>query len=474
MADSPAEPVRAAVDDASLDDGSVATARGEASERIPLPTLLVYSAPSAGIGFMFLLTSTYLMKFSTDVLGIAPAAMGTIFFVSRVWDAVSDPMAGFLSDRTHTRLGRRRPWLLVGALPLGFAFVGMWAPPSLSPTLTTLWMGVFVVLTYTSLTVFLMPHDALGAELSPDYHERNRVFGVKRAAFGCGAILVFVALARLTASDDPRGDARMIAIASAAVTAALMLWAGSVLRERPEFLHRGARNPFRAAADVFRNPHARLLLAVFCIQQLGLGALTFAAAYHAEYVLGRPELLSAILGVFFAVSVVSIPVWVWLGKRYEKKPLIVAHMWMAGAAIGAMFFVGEGDVAFFLAMAAVGGFSSGCGDVIFPSLQADVIDWDEHRTGQRKEGVYFAAWNFAAKTAVGVSAVVTGSALAQSGFEPNQEQSESARMAIRALISLFPFVCYGAGALLFLRFRLSEEAHAEIRRALDRRARPDG
>lgn len=439
--------------------------------RLPLSTLVVYSAPTAGIGFMFLLTSTYLMKFSTDVLGIAPAAMGTIFFVSRLWDAVSDPLAGFLSDRTRTRLGRRRPWLLVGAVPLGLAFVGMWAPPSMSPGATTLWMGVFVVLTYTALTVFLMPHDALGAELSLDYHERNRVFGIKRIAFGLGALLVFGALARLTSSDAPRSVAFELAVVSATITTGAMIWAGLSLRERPEYLGRGAGNALSAIADVARNPHARLLLAVFFIQQLGLGALTFIAAYHAQYVLGDPAALSAVLGVFFAASLLSIPVWIRLGRRFEKKPILLAHMVMAGTAIGSMYFVGAGDVTPFLTLAALGGMASGCGDVIFPSLQADVIDWDEHRTGERKEGVYFAAWNFAAKTAVGFSAVVTGYALARSGFVPNRAQPESALHAIRMLISLFPLVCYGAGALLFLRFRLSEASHAAIREELDRTLR---
>ena len=94
-------------------------------ERLPTSTVLVYAAPSVGVGFMFFLTNVYLMKFSTDVLGIAPAAMGVIFLVSRVWDAVSDPIAGYLSDRTRTRLGRRRPWMLVGAIPVGAVFALM-------------------------------------------------------------------------------------------------------------------------------------------------------------------------------------------------------------------------------------------------------------------------------------------------------------------------------------------------------------
>ena len=109
---------------------------------------------------MGMLTSMYLMKFSTDVLAISPAAMGMVFFVSRIWDAVSDPIIGFLSDRTRTRLGRRRPWMIAGAIPVGLVFVLMWTPPELGAGMLSLWMGVMVVLFYTATTVFGMPHDS--------------------------------------------------------------------------------------------------------------------------------------------------------------------------------------------------------------------------------------------------------------------------------------------------------------------------
>jgi GPH family glycoside/pentoside/hexuronide:cation symporter len=96
-----------------------------------------------------------------------------------------------------------------------------------------------------------------------------------------------------------------------------------------------------------------------------------------------------------------------------------------------------------------------------------VIDWDELRTGQRKEGVYFAAWHLAEKLALGVAAAATGLALAASGFAPNQPQGGSALLAMRLLLSLFPLACYSAGALLFVRFRLDRAAHARVQRELD-------
>jgi GPH family glycoside/pentoside/hexuronide:cation symporter len=134
-----------------------------------------------------------------------------------------------------------------------------------------------------------------------------------------------------------------------------------------------------------------------------------------------------------------------------------------GFVISAMFFTGPETLPVVIGLAALGGaFGAGL-DIVLPSLQADVIDWDEHRTGERKEGVYFAIWALGAKSAGAVAGLIVGVVLWLSGFEANREQGEPARFAIRALMSLFPAVCYWLGTLLFLRFSLDRAAHDAIR-----------
>jgi GPH family glycoside/pentoside/hexuronide:cation symporter len=439
---------------------------------LPFATILLYSSPMAGIGFMEIFFAMYLMKFSTDVLEVAPAAMGVIFLVARLCGAISDPVVGFLSDRTRTRLGRRRPWLLASALPFVAVFALMWSPPDgLGPSAMVIWMGAAVILFQVGINVYCMPHDALGAELSDDYHDRNRIFGTRRIVFGVGALAVFAAVTRLAASPDPRLDAAIIGVIAAAATAVLMLYLGLTISERQDHLGRGAASPGQALIDVWQNEHARLLLLVFFVQQLGVGTVTIVAAYYTQYVLGSAEALPMVLGSFIGVSILSVPVWIRLGRRVEKKPMLVASMAMVCLSMGGMYFVGEGDLTLLLVLAALGGFAGGGADVVFPSLSADVIDYDEYRTGQRKEGVYFAAWNFVAKTALGLTGVLTGAVLAASGFQPNVEQTETAKLAIRMLMSVEPLICYGLGALLFLRFGLTRRAHAELRRGLAARPR---
>ena len=136
-------------------------------ERVSWRNVLAYGAPGIGAGYMYLLIGLFVMKFSTDVLLIAPAAMGLIFSASRIWDAISDPLAGYLSDRTKSRLGRRRSWLLASILPITGTFIMVFAPPqSFEGGWLTAWMAVAIIGFYSAMTVFFVPHLSLGAELS--------------------------------------------------------------------------------------------------------------------------------------------------------------------------------------------------------------------------------------------------------------------------------------------------------------------
>ena len=134
-----------------------------------------------------------------------------------------------------------------------------------------------------------------------------------------------------------------------------------------------------------------------------------------------------------------------------------------------LFFLGEGRVVLMYMVAALVGTAMGGGSVLGPSVQADVVDYDEYLTGERKEGSYLAVWNLIRKAAGGLTALVAGLVLQWVGFEPNVEQSAQTKDAMLALFALLPGSCYVMGALLFSRFSLNEREHAEIRGVLEER-----
>ena len=430
-----------------------------------------YVAPTLGLGCMFLLSAIYLLKYATDVLGMPAAAMGTILFFGRaLWDAIADPIAGYLSDRTSTRFGRRRPWLFLSVFPLSLGFVLLWSPPrDASPGFLIAWMAAMVVLFYTSSTAYVIPHTALGAELTDSYHDRTRIFGGRHVLWTLGSFLAVAGLAALERASDKRTTVFWLAVGASALATLATFWTVARLRERPEFQGRGATRPYAALRDVMRNPHARLLLIVFGIESLGGATIAVLTQYVAEYVVKRPELGAPAIAVYMLASLLFVPLWLPLSRRFGKKALWLASMVLTAGSFGAMIFLSENSVRLLMVLAFLAGTAASCGAMMGPSIQADVIDWDEHATGERKEGSYFAAWNFVFKIANGLTIWLTGLVLQFSGYVPNVEQTGQVKLVILALYGLFPMACYGIGAALFARFRLDAAGYAEIRSELDSR-----
>lgn len=440
-------------------------------------SIIAYGAPGTGAGYMYLLLTLYLMKFSTDVLLIAPAVMGAIVGFSRIWDAVSDPLAGYFSDRTRTRLGRRRIWMLISIVPVSGSFIMVFSPPAdMQGTALTVWMGFGVICFYSAMTVFMVPHMSLGAELTPNYHERSRLYGLRHAAFTAGSILALISM-QLFINAEQEGPAAVRVIISdlsfvAAITmAGLIAYAVISLRERPDFQGRVAANPFNAFYDVWKNIHSRLLIIVTFIEHIGSATIGVLTLYVAQYVIGRPELGPLIILAYMIPSTLTVPIWIPLSRRIGKVRLWICSMVVTGLAFGTMVFAPflEQDTRFWMMFlgAIVAGSAAGCGGTLGPSVQSDIIDYDELTTGERKEGSYFAAWNFVYKGSAGVMIMLAGFVLQVSGFIPNQPQPFKVQMAIVSLYGLFPFVCYLTGAWLFTRFTLDEAEYTRIRAALD-------
>ena len=450
--------------------------------KVPLGTTIAYGMPGLGAGYMYLLMSLYVMKFSTDVLLIAPAVMGVIFSISRIWDAVSDPIAGYLSDRTTFKFGRRRTWMLISFIPISFGFLAVFSPPeSMQGQSLDLWMMIAILSFYSAITLLNVPHMALGAELSEDYHERTRLFGVRHIGFTLGSILALISMSLLISEENnPDGDVRQLAgsLAFYAIGAmALMIFfAVSKLKENPEFQNRVNKNPFKAFRDVWINPHAKILIIVLFIENLGGAVIGVLTLYVTQYIVEAPAWAPLIIFAYMLPSALSVPLWIPLSRRFGKIRLWVFSLAFTGISFGGIFIIPFLDsitdrlIVMFIG-AALGGMAAGCGGAIGPSGKGDVIDYDEYLTGERKEGSYFAALNFVFKSATGIMLLVTGFVLQFSGFIPNQPQTMEVKIALISLYGLVPLVFYSLGAyLLYKKFKFGEKEHAAIKQQIQERA----
>jgi GPH family glycoside/pentoside/hexuronide:cation symporter len=446
----------------SVTTGHIKPTTRRSGRNVSTGVIATYSAPSAGMAYMSLIVALYLMKYATDVLGLAPATMGIILGVALIWHAVGGLIAGHLSDRTASRLGRRRPWILAAAVPTAISFTLMWAPPeSLDTVELTIWMGVTTVVFYTAQTIYNVPHLALGAELGTGSLERNRVYGGRHILASMGCVLALGTVTAVTMATDPRGMSFDLAVVASVITAALLIFGALWTTERPTFTsgpRLSARDTFRS---VFRNRPGRWVLGGLFVQNLGLAAMVALTPYIAEYVVGTPQYTSLFLLCFLGSSALVIPIWLPLANRFGKCTLWAVALGVLSLAFSATPFIEQGSVVLFCIVAAVMGVGAGCCAMVVPSIQADVVDADVTDGEVPKTGAYFSANVMIVGAASGLSLAVCGIVLQLAGFEPNQVQSNSAHLVLKVLYGVFPAVCCLAAALLVSRIQMSGTSSAE-------------
>jgi len=438
------------------------------ADRLPLSRILFYSLPFVGSLAMSLPAAMWYPKFSTDELLIAPSVMGAILFAARFWDAISDPMAGYLSDRTRTAFGRRRSWIAGAAIPVGLTYVMLWSPPAgLEPAWLIAWIAVAMILWETASTAFYVPYTALGLELTNDYHDRTRLFGWRQTlvALGYGASLAAIAVMR---NDAEYPDAEVpVAIATGSALALMLLVTVWRVPEPARHQGRGGTGIWTSFRDVLRNPHARLLLLVLGIDSFGMGTVASLGAYMADEVVRAPELLVEMMAYWMVPQFLCVPGWVWLSRRVGKKALWIGGMLVSIAGFLGMLFVGEGDVMLVRLLVLAIGVGTSISLVIGPSVQADVVDYDDFRTGDRKEGAYVAAWNFLRKLGSAIAMSLGLVLLDWAGYDPQLEvQNENVQQTIRLMMGALPAGAFVIGALAFARFSLDESAHRRVKSEL--------
>lgn len=406
--------------------------------------------------------------------------MSWALLFARLFDAFVDPLMGWISDRTHTRLGRRRPWMLGAAIPLGVAFYGLFAPPELEGQgamlgyLMLLYTGTFLL-----WTVGAIPYYSLGAELTDDYEDRTRVIAVREGWGLAGLLCATILPAYLIHLRGGReGYAAMGAILGAA-TAFFLFAAGVASRERREFQGRESLNPYRGIIRSLQNPHFRPLLAAFSLSAIAGAVPATLVIYVAVYIIGTPEwwtqsapgwlpTWSYYLLLYFASAVFSLPLWNRVAAGSGKKATWAIAIALATATSAACFWLDDGSIGLFSVILVLGGASFGNYLALPPSMVADLIDHDEAATGMRREGAYFALWSFATKAGNAITGFAALQVLEHVGYVPGQPQTETVKLWMLWMYSWFPALFYLLSGLALRRFHFTRRDLAEAQRKVGR------
>jgi GPH family glycoside/pentoside/hexuronide:cation symporter len=456
----------------ALPDGS----SQPSSERLSTGIKLAYAGPTFALAGMAIPIFVYMSKFYADVVLVPLGYLALAIALARAFDAITDPLMGWLSDRTRTRLGRRRPYLALGAPLCGLAFFALFSPPSaFSSQATIVWFGACFLLYFVCNTIFVIPYNALGAELTLDYHERSSLFGWRESFALVGTISAAAAPFPLISwLSSQRAAYSLLAAGYAIALITLGLFAFLYLRERPGFVAR-ASNPFvPGVRRALRNRPFRILLSSYVVGSVTAAIPATLLPFFISYVV-RPEhdvfWTAAAITSHFVAGLLSIPLWVAASKRYGKRAAWLTGFAVAIAALGGAFFLGEGDVGRGIALLSVAGVAFGGQLLLTPSIQADVIDYDELHTGRRREAQYGAMWALFPKLVAIPGAAIPLAILGAIGYQPNAEQTPEVVFAIRVLFALVPAAFSSFALLIAWRFPITERVHRRIRAGIDAHAR---
>ncbi len=439
--------------------------------RLSTGQIVSYSLPALGTGLVMLSIAVYLPNYYTDELGLSAGMLSWVLMAGRLWDAVTDPAMGHLSDRTQSRWGRRRPYFLLSAIPLWIVFYFTWAPVSgLSQAgLFTHLLLCYLVL-FTFWTIFWVPYISLGMELTPNYHERTRIFGMRQGFYLIGtAVGMLAPEAFAKMAGGPQVGYPRMAIVFGGIACVLMLVAFAKVRERPEGAQAGHFPFFAGLRVTFRNRAFVVLMFTYLIALVGGSFIAPLTLYVAKYVIKSREVVPLVMLSYLAGSVLAIPFWVRLSGKIGKNRTWSAGMLLATAVYATSYAYHEGTWQLWIVLAAIVGAANACTMTLGPSISADVIDSDELETGRRREGAFMGIWSFMDKAAIGIAIFVGMQGLEAIGYVPNQDQTEEVVFGIKFLYCIVPAACHLAAVLVFQRFPITADVHASIRAQLDAR-----
>lgn len=398
----------------------MATESGSPSAPLPTSVYLSYGIGSMGTGLFSAVPGLLLLYFMTEILGVPAGLAGLAVFIPKIWDVITDPIMGTISDRTRSRWGRRRPYLLAGALTLPLFFCLLFSVPAFQkPATSFAYVTVVFMLCATAYTLFQVPYIAMPAEMTQDYHERTTLMSY-RMVFMTAGILVAGGAAPMIiqAAGGGRLGYALMSVTLAVICLMVML-AAFFGTARAPFLERAeAAVPWREQVRIaFQNRPFIILLVGYFPQQVAVGSILATLPFYVKYILGGTESIVTLLFVCLVLpAIVTMPVWVRISRRTGK---------LAGFLISSALFAlmglslltaAPGRLPLLYLQVVIMG-AAYAGIQLFPfSMLPDTIQLDHVQSGLRREGIFTGVWTAAEKTGMAVGALVSGSILAWSGF----------------------------------------------------------
>ncbi|HKZ43921.1 MAG TPA: glycoside-pentoside-hexuronide (GPH):cation symporter [Anaerolineales bacterium] len=436
-------------------------------QKLTLGSKVRYGLADLGFALITSAMQFFLLFYYTDVAGINPALAGSALLVGKLtWDAFNDPFFGYWSDRTRSRFGRRRIYMVLGAIPLGLA---AWIMFSLPKGLTgvTAFLAVlgsfWLVDTFHTMTT--TPYYALTPELTRDYNERasltsiRMVFSVFGYILGAALTTILAGIFQGSGMDIQQAWSTTGAVFGTVVVITTLITTLTI-REDPEMAGEPSKIPaIKAVLTSFKNKPFIILMIAFILSSFSFTVLTALVPYFIQYQLNMGDQVSFVLLVMLlTIGIFLIPAKM-VSDRINKGPAYALGLFIACLAIISSFFLPHESTILIYVVAAVAGLGFSA-QWVFPwSMLPDVIEYDEKMTGERREGVYYGLWAFLSKFTSALGVAVSGWALSLYGYVPNVEQTAHALFGIRFFFAIVPAVIILISLPFLIKYPITRDTH---------------
>jgi len=429
-----------------------------------------YSLGDTASHFVWDMVGFWLLFFYTDVYGISAAAAGTIMLVARFWDMAVDPIIGIVSDRTNTRWGKFRPYILFGAIPYAVLAILTFTTPDFGELGKILYAGATYVLLMTAYAAINLPYSALGAVMTDDTYERAGLNTYRFIAGFSGQFIVTglaLTLAEFFGHGDKARGFQYTVFMFAILSLIFFFITFKTTKERVQPPKAQKNSLKEDLKNLFANKAWRILAVVGIISFIMFAMQNAAIAYYFKYYLGRETNVQLFNVLGTVALIVALPLSKPLAKRFGNKNVFIGSSLISGIFFMLIYLPGIHDITTIYVFNIIAKMAYAPAVPLLWTMIADSADYGEWTTGRRATGLYFSAAVFAQKAGWGIGAAIAGWILTISQFVPNVTQNDTAITGIKLLVSVIPGVLYMSCALFMIFYKIDSKTTDLMKKELD-------
>jgi len=438
----------------------------EKKDKLPFWTKIIYGTGDLGFSMHNSIIAAFFPIFMMDVIGMTPALVAIILFVGRSWDYVNDPIIGHLSDRTRTRWGRRRPFLLFGAIPFGLSFILLWLSPNFSQTGLVIYYSLGYIV-YEALATFVyMPYFALTPELTEDYDERTKLTSFRMLFNIIGSLTAYVFPMLVIGSMVPENTRRVLLMAviagAIAATPLILVFLGT--KEKKEYMLEKRPKFFPSLKAAFKNRPFVFGAGIYLLTWMTILVLETNLLIYIKYIIQREGQSTLIMASIFVTAIIALPIWNWAAKHWNKRLAYIIGVAFWAVVMIVLVLVGP-QTPFWVIMllCIMAGIGVSAAQVLPWAIIPDAIEWDEWKTFERHEGMFYSLITLMGKIANSIAIPLSLMVLEFTGYQAGAAvQPDSAMMGIRLVIGPIPAVLLTGGIIFAIFYPLSREQHHQI------------